>query len=75
MDTITSWIIQYMKNIYEKPAKERQYKRRINEEDTKYGKRADIRERIEINGKSNCFITLKDHKENFVNEIPLKTKS
>ena len=33
----------------------------------KYGKRADIFDRIEINSTNNCFITLKDHKENFVN--------
>ena len=30
-------------------------------------KRADIFDRIEINGTSNCFITLEDHRENFVN--------
>ena len=33
----------------------------------KYAKRADIFDRIEINGTINCFITLTDHKENFVN--------
>ena len=33
----------------------------------KYGKRADIFDRKEINSTNNCFITLKDHKENFVN--------
>ena len=32
----------------------------------KYAKEADVFDRIEINGLSNCFITLKDHKENFV---------
>ena len=39
----------------------------INKEGIKYAKRADIFDRIEINGTSNCFTTLKDHKENFVN--------
>ena len=38
----------------------------INKEGIKYVKRADIFDRIEINGTSNCFTTLKDHKENFV---------
>ena len=33
----------------------------------RYAKRADIFDRIEINGASNCFITLKDYKENFFN--------
>ena len=36
----------------------------MNKEDMK---RADIFDRIEINGTSNCFITLEDHRENFVN--------
>ena len=38
----------------------------INKEGIKYAKRVDIIDRIEINGTSNCFITLKDHTENFV---------
>ena len=32
-------------------------------EGIKYTKRAAIFDRIEINGTSNCFVTLKDHKE------------
>ena len=32
----------------------------------KYTKRADIFDRIDINGTSNCVITLKDHNKNFV---------
>ena len=36
-------------------------------EGIKYAKQADIFDRIKINGTSNCFIALKDHKENFVN--------
>ena len=53
----------------------------INKKDMKYAKRVDIFDRIEINSTSNCFITLKDHKENFVNHPtkrltdPAKTKS
>ena len=39
----------------------------INKEGIKYPKRADMFDRIEINCTSDCFITLKDHKENFVN--------
>ena len=38
----------------------------INKEGIKYAKRGDIFDIIEINGTNNCFITLKDHKENFV---------
>ena len=47
----------------------------------KYVKRADIFDRIEIKGVSNCFITLKNHKGNFFNQSitrlinPEKTKS
>ena len=39
----------------------------INKEGIRYAKRADIFDRIEINGTSNCFITLTNNKENFVN--------
>ena len=39
----------------------------INEEEIKYAKLTDVLDRIEISDTSNCFITLKDHKENFVN--------
>ena len=39
----------------------------INKKSIKYAKRADIFDRIKVNGKSSSFITLKDHKENFVN--------
>ena len=40
----------------------------INKVAIKYAKPADIFDRIKINGTSNCFITLKDHQENFVNQ-------
>ena len=39
----------------------------INKEGITYAKRANISDRIEITGTGNCLITLKDHKENFVN--------
>ena len=39
----------------------------INKEGIKHAKEATIIDRIEINGTSNSFITLKDHKENFLN--------
>ena len=39
----------------------------INKEGIKYAHSADIINKIEINGTGNCFITLKDHKENFSN--------
>ena len=44
----------------------------INKEGIKYAKQDDIFDRIEINGTSNCFITLKDHKENFVNHPTMR---
>ena len=39
----------------------------ISKEGIKCSKRADIFDRIKVNGTNNCFITLKGHKENFVN--------
>ena len=39
----------------------------INKEGINNAKRVDIFDRIEINGPSNCFIPLKDYKENFAN--------
>ena len=41
----------------------------------KYAKRADIFDRIEINGTINCFITLTDHKENFTTRLTNPAKS
>ena len=40
---------------------------KINKEDIKFTKQANILDKIEINGTGNSFITLKDHKENFTN--------
>ena len=33
----------------------------------KYAKEANILDKVELNGTANCFITLKDHKANFLN--------
>ena len=38
-----------------------------NKEGIKHAKEVSITDRIEINGTGDSFITLKDHKENFVN--------
>ena len=40
---------------------------RVNCEGIKYAKEANILHRVEVNGTANCFITLKDHKANFLN--------
>ena len=40
---------------------------KINKEGIKFAKQANILDKIEINGKGNSFITLKDYKENFTN--------
>ena len=40
---------------------------KINKEGIKFGKHADILDKIEINGTGNSFITLKEHKQNFTN--------
>ena len=41
--------------------------RKINCEGIKYTKEANILDKVELNGTANCFITLKDHKANFLN--------
>ena len=50
---------------YKKSNKETE--RKINCEGIKYAKEADILDKVELNGTANCFITLKDHKGNFLN--------
>ena len=50
---------------YKKSNKETE--RKINCERIKYAKEANILDKVEINGTANCFITLKDHKANFLN--------
>ena len=40
---------------------------RINCEGIKYAKEANILDKSVVNGTANCFITLKDHKANFLN--------
>ena len=42
-------------------------KERIDKGGLKFAKNAGVNNRMEINGTNNCFITLKDHKENFEN--------
>ena len=41
--------------------------RRINCEGIKYAKEANILDKVEVNGTATCFISLKDHKANFLN--------
>ena len=40
---------------------------RINELGIKYAKNKDVHKKMEKNGTTNCFISLKDHKDNFAN--------
>ena len=40
---------------------------KINNEGIKFAKQANILDKIKINGTSNSFVTLKDHKEDFTN--------
>ena len=40
---------------------------KINDEGKKFAKSKDVLEKIEINGTSNCFTMLKDHKDDFAN--------
>ena len=51
---------------YKKSNKETE--RRINCDGIKYAKEANILDKVEINGTANCFVTLKDHKANFLND-------
>ena len=46
----------------------------INEEGIKHAREPNVIDRIEINGTSNSFITLKDHKENFLNRPTTKSR-
>ena len=41
--------------------------RTINCEGIKYAKEASILDKVEVIGTANCFISLKDHKANFLN--------
>ena len=61
MSTIASWTIAVTAT-YKKATKGIEDIK--NKEGIKYANQADIFDRIEINATSNCFITLKDHKEN-----------
>ena len=46
----------------------------INKEGIKHAREANVIDRIEINGTGNSFITLKDHKENFLNRPTTKSR-
>ena len=50
---------------YKKSNKETE--RKTNCEGIKYAKEANILDKVALNGTANCFITLKDHKANFLN--------
>ena len=43
---------------------------KINKQGIKFTKQADILDKIEINGTVNSSVTLKDHKQNFLNILP-----
>ena len=43
---------------------------KINKQGIKFTKQADILDKIEINGTGNSSVTLKDHKQNFLNILP-----
>ena len=49
---------------YKKSKKETE---RINCKGIKYAKEANVLDKVEVNGTANCFVTLKDHKANFLN--------
>ena len=57
-------ILNAITRIYKKANKNIATK--INKEVIKFAKRANILDKIEINGTDNYFITLKDHKENLL---------
>lgn len=42
-------------------------KEKIDKTGFKFAKKAGVADRMEVNGTNNCFVTLKDHKENFEN--------
>ena len=46
----------------------------INKEEIKHAREANIIDIIEINGTANSFTTLKDHKENFLNQPTTRLK-
>ena len=45
---------------------------KINKEGKVFSENANISDRMNINGKNQCFITLKDHKPNFENKLPTR---
>ena len=57
-DAVTATYKKATKNIKEK----------IDKEGVKFAKEAKVLDKMQVNGTGNCFITLKDHKENFANK-------
>ena len=49
-------------------------KKRINENGKEIVKKSfdNIMDRMDVNAASNCFITIKDHKENFLNHLKVR---
>ena len=45
----------------------RNIKEEIEKEGVQFAKKVKVLDKMEVNGEGNCFITLKDHKENFEN--------
>ena len=44
-------------------------KNEMNKGGVKFAKKAGMLDKMEVNGTSNCFITIKDHKDNFQNNL------
>ena len=42
-------------------------KEKVDKAGLKFAKKAGVGDRMEVNGTNNCFVTLKDHKDNFEN--------
>ena len=57
----------HIKNFLTYKKSNKETERRINCEGIKYAKEANIQDEVEVNGTANCFVTLKDHRENFLN--------
>ena len=45
---------------------------KINEDGKKIAEKMNVLNRMDINGTNDCIITLKDHKENFENNLPTR---
>ena len=56
-----------LKNVVTATYKKFETERRINCEGIKYTKEENILDKVQVNGTAICFVTLKDHKANFLN--------